>query len=225
MRFFEKINVWFSPLELLSFVLFILFLNSNSASAAKAINEVAFDFPADGGVMVMVSRFWTFNRYIQAGFTVGGGVIERDIDIDEIPIAGVEAHAKSIVLPYLGPRVNFYFHVVGVSVGYGVFYAKTDLEATLPTSGHVSGETSGWGTAFYSPLLVLDFYHKKYDLVFGFGLGAFFGSSFPDLEASNDNVRLKTNASPIDNITVHVRTRWRAGRWPWTQSKEDWEDF
>ncbi len=178
-------------------------------------NEVAVDFPLDGGGMVMFSRMRSFSQVLQAGVVVGGGVIQRDFDLSVAGFPELEARTEALILPFIGPRLSLNFNFIGVSLAYGVFWAKTDFEATGPGTETFRGEKSGWGTALYSPLLVIDFLNKKRNIIFGFGLGGFLGTSYPDLKvASPAGVRLTTDESPLDTLTLHLRVLWPEGRRP-----------
>ncbi|OVE77803.1 hypothetical protein BVX98_01905 [bacterium F11] len=200
--------------------LVILFVFSLMWSAGRNLvfaerhvfNEIAVDYPLDGGGMVMASRLWSLNRFVRVGFVVGGGVIKRDFDFTASNGEKLEAETSSIVLPFIGPRVSFFYKFFGLSLAFGGFHAKTDFDLKGPSLGSASGEKTGWGTGLYSPLLVLDFYDKKHNILFGLGLGGFLGNSYPDLEASNATTRVITDESPLDTITVHFRMAWSAKR-------------
>lgn len=162
--------------------------------------------------MVSASRLWRMGRHVEAGLVMSGGRIDREFDLDIAGNPNARAETQSLVLPFLGPRLALTYNFVGISLAYGVYYAKTAITVRNVTGGDLSGETKGWGTGFYSPLLTLDFYDKKRDLIFGFGLGGFFGASGPDLKASSASTRVSTNASPINTLTFHVRVLWAANR-------------
>jgi len=201
-------------------------LVAQSHQRFRSYNNVAVDFPLDGGGMLMASKIWSLNKHIRGGFVVGGGVIQRDFEITVVGAPNFQAETKAMVLPYFGPQITFFYNVVGLSLSYGAFYAKTDFEVSGDTIGSLSGEKSGWGTGFYSPLLVLDFYSEKHNLIFGFGLGAFFGTSYPKLVAESATARVESDRNPLDTITFHVRTAWSGSLFNRSNPmEEDDEDF
>ena len=71
---------------------------------------------------------------------------------------------------------------------------------------------SGWGTGFHAPFLELEFADSKRDLVFGFGLGGFFSTSYPKLRASGASGDITLNDSPINTLTARVKLVWGFGR-------------
>lgn len=197
------------------FVLLLLGLTGvlPKANAQKpSLYEASVDFPFQGGVMVTGSRLWRINKFMEAGFFVSGGSIEREFDLSVPGAPDAEAKTESLVLPFFGPRISFNFQFVGLSLAYGMYYAKTDMDVTNISGGPLTGETKGWGSGFYSPLLVLDFYDKRRNVAIGLGLGGFLGTSGPDLKASSASRSIKTDASPIDTLTLHVRFLWAANR-------------
>lgn len=180
---------------------------------AWATNGISVDIPVDGGAMLSYQRTWLLMRHLDAGFVISGGQILRKFDLDASN--GQKYHAKTdaLVLPLVGPFVTLHWSWIGLSLGYAAFYAKTDLTVNDTPGGTLRGTTKGWGSGFYSPLLVLDFYDEKHDLIYGFGLGGYFGSNYKDLQASSPTYAVTTNASPIDTLTFHVRCLWADGRW------------
>ena len=215
--------------KLALFVLLLLPAFSWSAELPPrrpSYNTLALDFPTDGGVMLMGSHMWRVARHLDAGLVFGGGQINHDFDLKSPTGATFNAESKSIVFPFVGPQLSLNFGWIGLSVGYAGFYSKTDLTVKTDAFGTLTGTTKAWGSGVYSPLLVLDFYDSKHDLVFGFGLGGFFGTSFPNLEAQNSQAKISTDESPIDTLTFHVRLLWasdRAKRLEEKRKKE--EDF
>jgi len=192
---------------------------ADTSSKRLAFNEIAAEIPFDGGGMLMLSRFWRINRFMKAGFTVGGGVIEREFELDGLGLQDWDAETKALVLPYFGPRITAGLGFIGLSLVYGFYYAKTDIDISRSGTATLTGDKSAWGTGFYSPFIVLDFYSQKYDIFFGLGLGGFLGGHYPDIEATNGTSRIKTDASPIDTLTFSIRTTWTNRRKP--MPKED----
>ena len=107
----------------LSAVLANLPSHAEIRSRPKAYNEVAVDFPADGGGTLMLSRMWMIGRYLDAGFVGGVGQIDRKFDIEAWGSSNLSAETKALVLPFFGPRLSANFHFVGVSLGYAFFWA------------------------------------------------------------------------------------------------------
>lgn len=184
-------------------------------------HQTALDIPVDGGTFASYSRMWGFGDYLQAGWLIGGGVIQRKFDVASSAFPALKAKTEAVVFPFFGPRVSFIYKVVGISLSYGFYHAKTDLTVRGDGFPAATGETSAWGTGFYSPLLTVDFYNRKWNMLFGIGLGGFFGGSYPALEARNSNFLFRTNESPIDTLTFHVRTTWISGRR--TAPDSDWD--
>ena len=184
------------------------------ARAVPAYNEAGVDFPLDGGAVLSYARMWKMNRYVHVGAEIGGGRIVRDFEVD----AGgnrFEVETDALVLPFVGPRLGLHFPVVAISLGWSVFRADVDIAARAAGVGTLTGQEKGWGTVLRSPFLVLDFYDKRRRMVFGFGVGGFFGTSFTDLTASSGASRLVTDAHPLDTLTLHLRMLWgdrRSGR-------------
>jgi hypothetical protein len=178
-----------------------------------ATNGVALDIPVDGGAMLSYQRTWLLFRHVDAGFVVSGGQINRKFDLDASNDQTYHADTKALVLPLVGPFITLHWSWFGISMGYAAFYAKTDLSVRDTPGGTLNGTTKAWGSGFYAPLLVLDFYDQQHDLMYGFGLGGYFGSSYKDMSASSSSYAITTNASPIDTITFHVRCQWADGRW------------
>lgn len=174
----------------------------------------------------MGSRMWRVNRVIDIGMVGGGGQINRNFDLKTAAGTTLSAETKALVFPFFGPQVSFNFNWIGLSLGYAAFWAQTDLTVQGGSLGTLTGTTKGWGSGFYSPLLVLDFYDTKHDLVFGFGLGGFLGTSYANLEAQSSTTRLTTDESPIDTLTFHLRLLWADGRAQRLKEKiEKEEDF
>ena len=195
------------------------------ARAAHAFNDLSLDIPVDGGGMLVYSRSWRVARYIDAGFLAGGGEINRSFNVDgPAGQPSMKARTETLVFPFVGPRVTFVFPIIAVSVGYAAFYGHTNFRVDTPAAGAISGTASGLGTGFFSPLLSIDLYDEKSDLVFGFGLGGFLGTSFPDLVASGGGTTVRSTESPIDTLTVHFKIGWDDGRRARRQEKAD-EDF
>jgi len=200
------------------------FISVPPAFARQASTEVAVEVPTDGGGMLMLSRSWRFARHFYAGIVGGGGRIDRDFTIGATPgHPELKASARTIVLPFIGPRITLAFPTVALSIGYAAFHARTDLDVHWPGAPTLTGRTSGWGTAIYSPLLELDFYSEKQDLVYGVGIGGFFGTTFADLKAASSVNEIQTNANPIDALTVHVKVLWGDDRSERMQRSEDAE--
>lgn len=180
-------------------------------AARPVMNDVAVDFPFDGGAVLTYTRSWPVVKHLDLGFTIGGGVIEREFDVTDSVHGKVDFETKAIVLPFIGPRASLHFEVIGISVGYGLFYADTDIEARDQAGVSYAGSEKGWGSGFYAPLLVLDFYDRKRDMFFGIGLGGFLGANYNDLEAASGANRVVTDESPIQGLTITLRTRWFGG--------------
>lgn len=195
------------------------------AAYPRAGNELALEIPADGGGMLMYSRSWRVARYVYAGFVAGAGQIEREFDLEVPGQPSFEARTKTLVLPMVGPRLTLVFPVIAVSVGYAAFWGRTDLDVKVPGGGSLTGETKGWGSGLYSPLLSIEFYSEKRDMVFGVGLGGFFGTSFPDLSASGGGSRITTDENPIDTLTFHLKMGWGDGRRTRREKREDLDDL
>ena len=206
-------------------VLILCIALTSPVLAARTYNEMAVDFPVDGGAMLMYSRLWYLSKYVHAGFVAGGGQIENDFKLSVPNTGDLDASTSSTILPYIGPRIGFFFPYVGLSIGYGAFFAKSNLKVNWPDGSHLTGTKSGWGSGFYSPLLVLDFYDSRHNLIWGFGLGGFLGSSFPTMEASNGATRVTTNASPIDSLTFHLQISWTEHSHLFRSASSDADDF
>ena len=209
--------------------LFLSFSLSSMVLAGRqgrplVINDIAVDIPTDGGLLLMGSRMWRMNRVVDIGFLGGGGQINRNFDLKTTAGDTLNADTKAIVFPFLGPQVSFNFNWIGLSLGYAAFWAKTDLTVQGGSLGTLTGTTKGWGSGFYSPLLVLDFYDTKHDLIFGFGLGGFLGTSYPKLAAHSTTTSLTTDESPIDTLTFHLRLSWTDGRAKRLKDKRDKEE-
>ena len=193
-------------------------LFASAAGSAASLNEVAVDVPVDGGVVASFSKQWRLFPHLDAGFMIGGGRVERDFDLDG-PGGTLEARTEALILPMAGPKATVRLSPLPLafSVAFLVYRAETDVEIDGPAgAGTFTGSRSFWGTALYSPLITLDFYDKARDLYFGFGLGGFLGLGNPDLTARRGGSSITTGASPLEGLTVHVRTRWapRAPRQP-----------
>ncbi len=187
----------------------------------RAYNQVALEIPFDGGGMLMFSRMWVLGKYFEAGFSAGGGLIEREFDMTVNGDSNWEGETKSLVLPFVGPRVTAFYHFIGLSVGYGLFYSDTDIDVRSPAGEKFTGNKKGWGTGFYSPLLVLSYYNPDQSVVYGIGLGGFFGTSYPDLTAHHGGTRVVTNENPIDTFTLHMSLSFGPKSWKKDLS-EDW---
>jgi len=197
----------------------MLFLVSPVSAKPFSTYDLSLDFPIDGGVMIMGSKMWWIGKHVRGGFMVGGGTIERDFDLP----GGVEGHTEAKIFPFFGPRLSFSWEVIGLSMGYGLLHADTEFEAKggiLPTT--VRDEEKGWGSALYSPFIVLDFYDKKHDLVFGFGLGGFLGIDEPSFEARSGNNLVSSSPGAFSSLTLHVHTTWATNRKQ--RRKENQED-
>jgi hypothetical protein len=190
-----------------SSVFLILLLSALPSFAVPHYHELAADYPLDSGGMLMYSHRWMVSKYVDAGFVAGGGVINRDFKIKRSGFSDLDAHTRATVFPFIGPTLSFHGTNVGVSLGYAFYYAKTkfEVEGLTPT---LSGRKNAWGQGIYSPLLTLDFYSSKHEMIFGFGLGGFFGTNYPTLVATNGTDRIQSSGDPIDTITIHLRTRW-----------------
>lgn len=192
---------------LLSLVISLGLFMPVSAYEGGAYNELGVDFPIDGGAMLTYARMWQVSRYLHLGAEIGGGQIQREFEVKS-GATEFDVETDTLVLPFIGPRVMLRFPVVALSLGFSFFRAEADIEAKASGFETMRGETKGWGTAFHSPFLVLDFYDKQRKMVFGFGLGGFFGTSFKDLEATSSTGRLVTDENPLDTLTIHFRTLW-----------------
>ncbi len=190
---------------------------------ARAYNELAFDIPFGGGGLVNYARMWPIARYFHAGVQTAGGVIDRDFTVTGSGFPDLDMKTKTVMFPFIGPRVTAFYHVIGISLSFGYFYGRTTVDATGPGLAPLSGKVSGWGTGFYSPLLVMDFYDEKRGIFVGFGLGGLLGASFPTLKAKNDTLSVESTASPIDALTFTIRTRW-VGPSSWRHRPAD-DDF
>jgi hypothetical protein len=158
---------------------------------------------------------------LDVGLTAGGGVIEREFDLTYNTVGNVNYETKALVLPFIGPRVSLHYEFIGLSLGYGAFYADTDIEAKDSAGTRYTGSEKGWGTGFYAPLLVLDFYNNNRDMYLGLGLGGFLGANYPNLEATNGTTKLVTDESPIDGLTVTFRMRFFDGHGGPSQKSRD----
>ncbi len=185
----------------------LVLLSPIAAIGAPAINEFAVDIPLDGGGFVSYTRSYILSRYMDVGFTVGGGVIEREFDLTYAGLGEVEYETEATVVPFIGPRIGLHYQFIGISLGYGAFYADTDIEARDQGGTVYKGSEKGWGTGFYAPLLVVDFYNTSKDMYLGLGLGGFLGANYPDLIATDGTTRLVTDESPIDGLTVTFRMK------------------
>ncbi len=163
--------------------------------------------------MVSYQHTWLLTRHFDAGFVVSGGEIQRDFDLDAPAGQTYNAHTKALVLPLAGPFITLHGSWIGISFGFAGFWARTDLTVNNTPGGTLTGTTKAWGSGFYSPLLVLNFYDQKRDLIYGFGLGGYFGSSYKHMNASSPTYAITTDASPIDTLTFHVSCTWADGRW------------
>lgn len=191
------------------------------AFAVQHYHELAFDYPIDSGGMVMYSHRWILKPTLDLGFVTGGGVINRDFDIKQANgLPELKAHTEATVLPYFGPTISLHGTYFGVSLAYGFYYARSKFEVDGFSPG-LSSKKNAWGHGFYSPLLTLDFYSSKYDMIFGFGLGGFFGSGYPTMVADNGAVRVESKGDPIDTLTIHVRTRWFTSKSKREQKEKD----
>jgi len=173
-----------------------------------AYNTVAVDVPFDGGAFASYSRMWRMGRYVDAGFFAGAGDVENHFQLQRPDGSNVDARTQTVVAPFIGPKLSFNFPFVAISLGYGFFWAKTDLSVDWPGQATLRGTTSGWGQGIYSPLLVLDFLDQKHNVFWGVGIGGLFATRYPDLEASNDNLKISTDQKPLDNLTFHVHLLW-----------------
>jgi hypothetical protein len=196
-----------------AWLLLMLLCPTLAQAGPWAWNSVSVDVPLDGGAMVSYNRTWDVTKFMDVGFVVSGGQIRRTFDLDGPAGQTYHATTDALVLPLAGPFVTLHASWIGISVGYGAFWAKTDLSVRDVPGGTAMGKTNGWGTGIYSPLLVLDFYDQKRDMIFGFGIGGYFGSSYKTLSASNPSGAITTNASPLDTLTFHLHCRWADGRW------------
>lgn len=188
---------------------------------SRAYNQMALEVPTDGGGMLMYSRMWVLNKYLEGGFSVGGGVIDRDFDLTAPGSPTLKGHTQTLVLPYIGPRITAIYHVIGISIGYGIFYADSDFKVEWLGEPRLTGRKSGWGSGFYSPLLVIQFLDPRYNVVYGFGLGGFFGTSFPKLKATSSTSVVTTTENPIDTLTLHLSYSWgpNSGR---KSNRDEW---
>lgn len=192
--------------------LLLALLAPATAFSAPVINEFAVDIPLDGGGFVSYTRSYVLSPYMDVGVTVGGGVIEREFDLTYAGLGDVDYETEATVVPFIGPRIGLHYQFIGISFGYGVFYADTDITARDQSGTIYKGSEKGWGTGFYAPLLVIDFYNTSKDMYLGLGLGGFLGANYPDLVATNGNTRLVTDESPIDGLTVTFRMKFFEGR-------------
>ena len=196
---------------LLAAVLAAIF--SGSAWAGfPASNEVAVEIPLEGGGMLMFARDYRVARYLRLGVIAGGGQIRRTAEVDLPDGQEIDADIASSVFPFIGPRITLAGPVVGLSLGFAAFRAKSETEVEWPGQGRLAGSVSGWGTGFHAPFLELEFADPKKDLVYGFGLGGFFSASYPDLKASGGGHDLRFDASPINTLTVRGKLVWGFGR-------------
>ena len=187
-----------------------------------ASNEIAVDVPFDGGAMLMFARDYRIARYFRLGVIAGGGEIIRRPTVRMPDGQDVEARIQSTVFPFIGPRITLATPVVGLSLGFAAFHAKAETDLDWPGQGKFSGSVSGWGTGFHAPFLELEFADSKRDLVFGFGLGGFFSTSFPRLRASGSSGDISLDESPINTLTGRVKLVWGFGR---VRAKSEDDDF
>lgn len=209
---------------LLVLFLSVLFLSSRQGFATS-YDTLSFDYPLDGGGVVMLTKTWALKKYLHTGFFVGGGQINRDFELESSNGgAKFQAHTKTTLAPFFGPQVTLLFKFIGLSLGYGVYHAKSDFDVDVPSVGKLTGQRKGWGTAFYSPLLVLDFYDSKHNVIFGFGLGGFLDGSNKKLKASRNSTTLETDESPIDTLSFHFHLTWagKPGKSE-VKPKDDWD--
>ena len=194
----------FIALSVLSLLLFPCFVEAR----ATWYNTASVDVPVDGGVMLTYSRFYRVNRFLDIGGVVSGGQIRREFDLKASNGLEYQVETEAMVLPLAGPVVSLHYEWIGISIGYAAFQADTDVTMKNGTVGTLRGTKKAWGTGVYSPILVLDFYNQNRNLIFGVGLGAFYATSFPNLEASNGSTVISTDESPIDTLTFHLRCLW-----------------
>jgi hypothetical protein len=185
--------------------------NSFCFARSSSYSEVGFDYPADGGGLVSYSRMWRVLSYLDVGYMVGGGQVKNEFDVPGPTASKLHVQTTSLLLPYIGPRMTLVTPVVGLTLGYGAFYSLTDFTASNEAY-HFSGRAKGWGQGVYSPFLVLDFYDSKRDLIFGFGLGGLFATSYPEMTSTVNGTTLTINQSPFDTLTFHIDVRWPNGR-------------
>jgi hypothetical protein len=193
------------------------------AERTAVFDSVAVELPFQGGGLVMARRTKVINRFLRIGGVIGGGAINRKFNITS-GSTEFDAETHATILPYIGPQVQLSAGYVGISLSYGVFWARTKFNADAPGVGRLSGRTSGWGTGFYAPLLILDFYDRDRNAVVGVGLGGFLGATYPDLKGTNGSTSLTTDESPIDTLSVHVSVTWPLGSWPVRQSRRPKDD-
>jgi len=185
---------------------------SPASASFPASNELAVDFPLEGGAMLMFARDYRVARYIRLGVIVGGGQINRQPRLRLPDGQESDLRIESFVFPFIGPRITFATPVVGLSLGFAAFHARSELEFDWPTQGRYTGSTSSWGTGVHAPFLELEFADSKRDLVYGFGLGGFFSTTFPDLAASGPGGPVEIDTSPIDTLTGRIKIVWGFGR-------------
>jgi hypothetical protein len=191
----------------------VSFVSAPATAGLPASNEVAVDFPLQGGAMLMFARDWRIARYFRAGVIAGGGQIDRKPKLKMPDGQEVDVDIRSTVFPFIGPRITLANPVVGLSLGFALFHASTKTQLDWPTQGRFSGTTSAWGAGFHAPFLELEFADPRRDLVYGFGLGGFFSASFPDLETTGPAGQgLSINSSPINTLTGRIKVVWGFGR-------------
>lgn len=203
------------------FFISILLLVPGASSVAAGFHEFSADVPFDGGGVAFYSRMWRWNRHFDAGWTVGGGVVKRELSV----VSGADPSLdtldlESTVFPFVGPRLTFRFYVFEITGAILLYHADTDLRASS-NSGEFRGSHRGWGWATHTPFVLLDFYHAPSNMTFGFGLGGLGGISRPHLEATSPSGRIVADESPVQSLTVHARTRW-GGRRTAAEDQSTW---
>lgn len=183
-----------------------------ASAGLPASNEVAVEIPIEGGAMLMFARDYRIARYLRLGVIAGGGQIHREPKVEMSDGQEVDADITTTIFPFIGPRITLAGPVVGISLGFAAFHARSETEIDWPGQGRLEGTVTAWGTGFHAPFLELEFADPKRDLVYGFGLGGFFSTSFPDLKASGAPGEVSLNASPINTLTVRGKLVWGFGR-------------
>ena len=189
-----------------------LALSPRADALPPASNELAVEIPFEGGGMLMFARDYRVSRYVRVGVIAGGGQIRRRPEISLPDGSEVEVDIETAIFPFIGPRITLANPVVGISLGFAAFRGKTETSLDWPGQGRLEGEVSGWGTGFHAPFLELEFAHSKKDLVFGIGIGGFFSTSFPELEASGAPGTIRVDTSPINTLTGRLKLVWGFGR-------------
>jgi hypothetical protein len=121
----------------------------------------------------------------------------------------------------MAPRISITGMIFSISLAWGLFYAITDYEVSLP-SEKCRVQEKRWGTGLYSPFLSLDFFHRSTGIVFGFGVGGFLGTSTGKMDLVTPTGTYSSTESPLSTLTFHVKMQWWDG-WKGRHKESDLE--